>query len=648
MPKRRVFTRETAETFQTFLRRKELIANFEQMGHPCAGVKPKRRARAQQGRVIRVGTFTNFSHTDQELEEIKDLCWMGKLRPNDILFTNSNAKTPVRIWEFPSIVTVNPSLETFTEPHPEVVDGKPTVDGLKAMEMIAAVRIRWTADPTPAVDAAFRAGLAWAVEHRIPVLITKMRFFRKDLLFRFTMEPWKTWGWSQAHATFRARAPFRQADYAEILRGTKVGICDESGGGCPSCRLCSYLTVPKAVGDLIVQVDEDSEWWPFELNLLSSLPAVNGILSKKGCVHCGMDCEECFAYEDLLRSGGRPSFKVKENAKQKGKAKRKFGARVMTTAKQRGETDKPERLLNVDMDHAAKIMLAWRGELTPEGKWSWRGDIGLQPPSRPPFCPGKLTDEFGKFCAAAGVPGYAFTKTQLDEELIVAFAVEAFKDALESAVVSARRKLVEEIIERSFLEEGLDPRKASDAQKRAIAEPIRRAIRAEVNDATARFDEYVRQRHYFRKAFFSLNGLRPVPGPFSSRAALANAFEKLQAVLRTLEGTARTAGIKAPKIKELREAVAAELSIVDSMVVLEADNSFRATLKAWDRMTRAEKANMEAEIRRRRAKQPKAGTLTKAEWALATDVAARRKAADDAAQGLRTTKVVGKILGIDE
>lgn len=230
-------------------------------------------------RVIRVGTSTNYEFTDREKEALEN-----RIKSGDKPFLNTNSKTFIRDHGFPVFVTLNPDLDRFLAP-------KGTKEGLAR---IAACRVKWVAGGNADCRAAYRKSVAWAMKRGIPVLVTRMRWFRKDARAQYVTDP-SPYAW--------VGGQYRPVTRPET--GPGIFVCDGDGGGCPACRLCSLLSY----GTTDV---------PYGLNLSASLPSEP---SPKGLAHCKHDCPQCWAARVLQRAntGGRPKCDViYRNSKQDG------------------------------------------------------------------------------------------------------------------------------------------------------------------------------------------------------------------------------------------------------------------------------------------------------------------------------------------
>ena len=251
-------------------------------------------------RVIRVGTSTNYGFTDSEREALEQ-----QTRPTDLPFLNTNGETPLQDHGLPVIVTLNPHLTRFRPP--KGTDA--------ALARIAACRVKWVAGAKPAVQRAYSAAVRWARKRNLPVLITRMRWFRQDARAKYVTDttPYLWCG----------------GQYKPVTRpeqGPGMYLCDSAGGGCPACRLCSVLTY----GNTLV---------PHGLNLSASLPAKP---SRKGFVHCKHDCPQCWAARALQRAGtgGRPKCDiVYRNQKQNGALHRACKRRKCTVCGRQKSTN---------------------------------------------------------------------------------------------------------------------------------------------------------------------------------------------------------------------------------------------------------------------------------------------------------------------
>ena len=101
--------------------------------------------------VLRVGVYNNFNFTDLELAEV------GKYTDTYLPFVNSNSFVTIR-GEFPSIVTINPYLNSWQEPVGDLTNLK-------------ACRVKWVEGAVADVYKAQVEAIKWCVDRSIPVYI---------------------------------------------------------------------------------------------------------------------------------------------------------------------------------------------------------------------------------------------------------------------------------------------------------------------------------------------------------------------------------------------------------------------------------------------------------------------------------------------
>ena len=233
--------------------------------------------------VLRVGVYNNFNFTDKELEDVKQ--YEGSYLP----FVNSNSFVTIK-GDYPSIITVNPYLDSWQEP-------------VGDLSNLKACRVKWVEGATDQAHQAQMAAIDWCLNHAVPVLLTFMRFRCKASMDHFVADSGK----SNYH--FRSgyyRLVSRKAEeiYARVLdyaaKTTELGLiyaCDLDGGGCPDCGNCTKLTY---------QIEAPVA----SLSLSSSGDA-------GGCI---FHCPDCWA----KNMGKFVSFKYDQvtiNNKQRGKVK---------------------------------------------------------------------------------------------------------------------------------------------------------------------------------------------------------------------------------------------------------------------------------------------------------------------------------------
>lgn len=233
--------------------------------------------------VLRVGVYNNYNFTDKELLDVR------KYEGDYLPFVNSNSFVTIKA-DYPSIITINPYLDSWQEP-------------VGDLSNLKACRVKWVEGATDQVHLAQMAAIDWCLSHAIPVLLTFMRFRCKASMQRFVSEA------GRANYKFTAGyyrlLPLKAADiYARLLEHAKktteldlVYTCDLSGRGCPDCGNCARLTYG---------VD---------------LPVASLSLSSSGDAgECIFHCPDCWA----KNMGKFVSFKYDEvttNNKQKGKTR---------------------------------------------------------------------------------------------------------------------------------------------------------------------------------------------------------------------------------------------------------------------------------------------------------------------------------------
>ena len=181
--------------------------------------------------VLRVGVYNNFNFTDKELSDVKQ--YEGEYLP----FVNSNSFVTIKA-DYPSIITINPYLDSWQEP-------------VGDLSNLKACRVKWVEGATDQVYSAQMAAVDWCLAHSVPVLLTFMRFKCKASMWRFTAESGRSN--YQFNAGYYRLIPHkaeeiyaRVVEYAQRTLGkqaaTLIYTCDLSGGGCPACGNCTKLT----------------------------------------------------------------------------------------------------------------------------------------------------------------------------------------------------------------------------------------------------------------------------------------------------------------------------------------------------------------------------------------------------------------------
>lgn len=220
-------------------------------------------------KVLRVDTFTNFNYTDKEFAQLDKIQCE---HPEYKIFVNSNSHVELR-GDYPAIVCINPGIDTFIPPR-----GK--------LDIIKAVRIKYVANPTDKVRAAFNDAVTWAYAHNVPILITYMRFRSTETLKRYTRDG-SHYKWQKNYYRQLARKTFDLAQFH---------YCDLNEQGCPSCMNCAKLTFG-----------------------ISDAKLLSTNLSSSGS--CKFNCPDCFVNTFLkCRTNiGHIAFdKIASNIKQQG------------------------------------------------------------------------------------------------------------------------------------------------------------------------------------------------------------------------------------------------------------------------------------------------------------------------------------------
>jgi hypothetical protein len=216
-------------------------------------------------RAIRVGVMNNFNMTPEEHEELFML-----FNDENNIFVNSNSYVSINPF-YPSIITINPALYFI----------KPIGD----LSNIKAARIKYIIDANPIIENEFNKCVDWCVTKNIPILLTFMRFIKKDSLKMYTykQDNYKRYG-GYFHNIIKENP---------IPTTNNVYICDAKGKGCRSCNNCTKLAFGRAIPNI------------YSLNLESS-----GV--------CRFNCPDCFAQRLLkMCKNKHPRYnKIYKNRKQ--------------------------------------------------------------------------------------------------------------------------------------------------------------------------------------------------------------------------------------------------------------------------------------------------------------------------------------------
>lgn len=169
---------------------------------------------------VRVGVMTNYNHTGKELRALDE--WRTKF-PENRFFVNTNSHCPLSA-PCPTIVTVNPDLNTFVPPRGD-------------LSYLRAVRIKTVSGANVLVRSAIHYAITWALKNNIKILFTPMRFKSKRTLNAYVLYTNK-YQWIKNY--FRPVVD----DYLSLVDDIKIFKCDAKGLGCPSCLNCVKLTFP--------------------------------------------------------------------------------------------------------------------------------------------------------------------------------------------------------------------------------------------------------------------------------------------------------------------------------------------------------------------------------------------------------------------
>ena len=177
--------------------------------------------------------FNNFNFTQPELNALDK--YKGKFK----VFVNSNSFVELK-GDVPAVVTINPYLDRFVKPRGKI-------------EIIKAARVKFVAGAVKKVQEAFKQSMEWCFENNIPVLITYMRFAKKEDLMKFTDDQ-SNYVWSGGY--------YRQKKL-ETWNHPLVNYCDFAKEGCPSCMNCAKLTFGIADAELHGVNLSESGMFPF-------------------------------------------------------------------------------------------------------------------------------------------------------------------------------------------------------------------------------------------------------------------------------------------------------------------------------------------------------------------------------------------------
>ncbi len=232
-------------------------------------------------KLIRVGEKNNFNFTQKEKDSLETF-----KKKDTAFFVNSNSKVVIDP-SLQSIVTINPDLDTFTEPKGDLSNVK-------------AFRVK----VYEGMGNCLNDCVEYANKANIPILVTYMRFRSKKTFKQFIGVEAK----DQNDYVFDGGyyRPIKDTQKSLLkavksLASTKVVVCDPKGTGCPDCGQCASL-------------NGHSKDTPIHsLNL-----SVSGIKDKNGNLGlCPFSCPDCWA--KIVTFGKRPLCdKVIQNRKQKG------------------------------------------------------------------------------------------------------------------------------------------------------------------------------------------------------------------------------------------------------------------------------------------------------------------------------------------
>ncbi len=238
-------------------------------------------------KVLRVGVYNNFNFTEKELEDVRKFEKEG-YSP----FVNSNSFVTIKA-NYPSILTINPYLDSFVEP-------------VGDLSNVKACRIKVVAYPTERMHDAQIAAIDWCCAKSIPILFTFMRFSSKESLAKYTDIADSLYCYEFRGSYWRLKASYKEwmAEYLMLQVGEKTGdpdhklanFCDLAEKGCPECRNCAKLTYGTDTDDI------------YGLTLSCS--------NDEG--KCMFHCPDCWAHK-LSKIATFKLDEVTKNSKQKGK-----------------------------------------------------------------------------------------------------------------------------------------------------------------------------------------------------------------------------------------------------------------------------------------------------------------------------------------
>ena len=240
--------------------------------------------RSEVTRVVRVAVGTNFNCTVPEWAQLDALALK---HPGSEFFVNSNVNTPrletINDHPYKAVVTANPELRVTDKAVAKISQLDP--------EKVAFVRVKYV--PTMPEHKELITTLA----HRdLPVVVTIQRWNSLNTLLKNTSKDYYKW----SHNRFRLHGDALKEihSFVDSFVDHKVFACDRLGGGCGTCRLCSFLPTGKDLK--ISSVD----------------------LSSSGI--CRFNCPDCYAktMQRMSRNFGNIPLifdKIRANTKQAGR-----------------------------------------------------------------------------------------------------------------------------------------------------------------------------------------------------------------------------------------------------------------------------------------------------------------------------------------